>query len=373
MHVKKAREFVVIVKRQPWRRMSVTGSQEPTLAFVEPPPVATPPPVVAKPTGVDFKDGRKVLTFLLTVVTCLGAAYGGVKLSGFAFEFFEKYPVVVLGKQLRWATAGLSAAVFVTLADKIVGTSQSILGQLAKPDVKTAAWDAIKILIAFTAFGLSVLLIKADDPEPLRPEAVLLLQMKEEVPKGILPLFFSKNAKLKSSLVEVQDVANRSGDIWQEGTSLSGEKLEPQIDLLVERIQACASRANQEEPIVLQVRGFASSREFKVEGSDVARQDSDALNLRAGNDRARSTLEGLEQAVRRNGGPFVLRPLVIYDSLAEMRQDLTYMDRIWNKPIERNEDLTRRSEIRVLQAPGCAMPLLLHGDGQAPKALVAEK
>src|SRR5205814_552639 len=110
------------------------------------------------------------------------------------------------------------------------------------------------------------------------------------------------------------DVAHASGDIWAAGTAATSAQSDLVSNFLRE-LRSCA-KASSEEPIVLEVRGFASTREFTFTDKNGkptdTRPDTDDLNLRASNDRAEATQQVLAAAVKENGGPFVLRSVHQY-------------------------------------------------------------
>jgi hypothetical protein len=308
-----------------------------------------------------FAAMNPVMTGVLAVagvmVWCITGGLLGYAIGHAIGRSFAAKPFEFFGLPIKITSATLGAAVFISMAEKTLTTFHSLFEQYSKPELKRGLFDGLTIALAFAAFSFSAALFQKEltsaSSVVVTPQSALLVQLPSQRPIAVLPVLFSQNAKLKANLEKRTDVSEEQ-DIWEGGT----DKYSVQPGLVgkfLDTVVVCAHEATGEEPIVLGVRGFASSREF-LDANQKVRGDSDSLNIRASNDRAKTVQTLLTDAIKQHSRPkVVLRPAQQYTSLAAMQRDRLFLDRVPGlQPLTEEEGLTRRAEILVFEAPGCS-------------------
>ncbi len=167
---------------------------------------------------------------------------------------------------------------------------------------------------------------------------VFLLQAPASVRLTMLPVLFQANAK-----GEV--------DGWRAGIALS-QYDEEFLRTLVRSLRGCV-RGPASPAIALEVVGFASSAEFRLQGAPLA--DSARLNLEAANRRARAVSLLLER-VRDEGGAqkWLEIQTHLWPTFDEMAKNRPYDDGSGGTPQQREQELLNRSaQIRLVSAGAC--------------------
>jgi hypothetical protein len=263
------------------------------------------------------------------------------------------------------AAATLSITVFVSMAKEILAALKLAYAQLSEPTPLKVLEDAFKLLLMFVSLGFAAavaekevrqLVLNVNDGTTVHP---ILLKTGMERPVAIFPTLFPNAELLKEyddNPVPAEDVAGR--EIWRHGVELTDPQQATDIQAFIASLTRCADFVSADEPVVVQVQGFASSREFMwtdpTSKNEEPRTNSGALNLRATRDRANAVLSVLRGTSEFSRGLVRVRPEPIYATLTEMNNRRIYVDRIDGRMVEPTEQLARRAEIVVLYAPGCA-------------------
>ncbi|WP_324315620.1 hypothetical protein [Povalibacter sp.] len=278
---------------------------------------------------------------------------------------------------LKATAATISIAVFASYADKIIAALACAYRQLGRPAPIEALLEAAKLFVAFLALGFPVEIAAGEvtrimtSTDTLRLQPVMV-RATSDAPVVILPILFSKNAKLASEQANTalvpQSVLASDRSIWEEGTVLddAGEQLKA-IRTFLSMLVQCSDASAREDAVVVQVEGFASSREFETAKGGI-RDDSDQLNLRAARDRGRAVRAVVRHSPEFEAGLVRMPREPRYDSMAAMVNRRIYIDRLPGLTLEDQEALTRRAEIRVLHAPGCAGSAMVHSAKPASPA-----
>jgi hypothetical protein len=167
---------------------------------------------------------------------------------------------------------------------------------------------------------------------------VFLLQGPASVRLAMLPVLFQANAK-----GEV--------DGWRAGITLSHYD-EEFLKSLVRGLRGCV-RKSTSPVIALEVVGFASSAEFRAQGTRVA--DSSRLNLEAANRRAREVSFFLERIRDERGSEKWMEiETHLWPTFDEMAKNRPYDDGSDSAPQQREQELLNRSaQIRLVSASAC--------------------
>ena len=167
---------------------------------------------------------------------------------------------------------------------------------------------------------------------------VFLLQSPASARLALLPVLFHSNAK-----GEV--------DGWRAGIKLSDYD-ETFLKSLVLSLRGCV-RGSTSPTIALEVVGFASSAEFRAQGTAVA--DSSRLNLEAANRRAREVSSYLERIRNESGADHWMDiETRVWPTFDEMAKNRPYDDGSGSAPQQREQELLNRSaQVRLVSAGSC--------------------
>lgn len=296
--------------------------------------------------------GAAAVSLTLTGAAIVGGILIGVNIIHYLPDFAQL------------ATAGISIPFFISMSDKIVNALMCTYRQLAKPALGPILEESLKLVPIFAALGLitgaadSYLrgVASAQSAAALHP---VLLKVGTEQPIAILPVSFAENAtllpKYAGMVVSPEDIQS-TRNIWTAGVAVSTTQ-SGSIKSFISSLVQCVDAASSEEPIIVQVQGFASDREFlwRLPGKQklVARDETDALNRRAASDRRRAVEDAIRATPEFAKHIVRMRPGQDHADLNEMRNRRVYVDRINDVMQPAQENMTRRAEIGVLYAPGC--------------------
>ncbi|NJO12386.1 MAG: hypothetical protein HC872_01725 [Gammaproteobacteria bacterium] len=298
------------------------------------------------------------LVAAILVLGLMGIAIAGGLLSGTFFG--EKFSDLGLRVWIPLAAAGVSASIFITMAEEVVEALHCVYRQLFAPQLSSAAKPAARVFASLCALGFSIataeepikaLILQAD----VRP---FLLKTEVDAPVAIFPILFDRNAELSEKYKgETLPPSIIEGDenIWQAGVDLSGRQ-KKDIGKFVAALAHCWKLANEDEPLVIRVQGFASSREFGWKTQEGARRhpQSDELNMRAARDRASAVIGEIVALPEYDRNLINFRRQPLYRSLAALIDQRLTVDTLDRELDSQREDLARRAEIVVLYAPQCS-------------------
>jgi hypothetical protein len=167
---------------------------------------------------------------------------------------------------------------------------------------------------------------------------VFLLQTPGSAHLAMIPVLFQSNAK-----GEV--------DGWRAGIQLTDSD-ETFLKSLVLSLRGCARGATS-PAIALEVVGFASSAEFRAQGTALA--DSSRLNLETANRRARAVGSYLERIRNESGADHWMEINIrVWRTFDEMAKNRPFDDGSGSTPQQREQELLNRSaQVRLVSAGAC--------------------
>ena len=238
------------------------------------------------------------------------------------------------------------------------------------------------VTVISIVYGIATLReITAPPPDSVRSAQLLPLIFVDQHQTGtsnegllaIFPLTFEHNAKQDDDAsgllggwgtgVRVRIGTEQLTNGKAAGNSSVGvEDFTPPIDVLLRAMAPCGAHFNDStgsvpHKVVLRVRGFASSREFK-HATGVIESTSNERNLAVANQRARAITLALIESAKLLGvdNDFDIhdQPWPSYENggFAQMTSVRPYIDRVQSLS-EEPERLNRRAEILILDAGQC--------------------
>lgn len=268
----------------------------------------------------------------------------------------------------RMAVGAVSLTFFVSMTDRISSALLCAYKQLTEPAPLQVLEESIKLLVLFLTLGFPVaeanqwitqLEVSIDSGQRLHP---VLVKTGVDRPVAIFPVLFP-NAELDKGYdhkkVPPEDIVGRT-DLWKDktyGTNLTDSQPDA-IRSFITALIDCTDVVSADEPVLIQVQGFASSREFEWQAPDAKhkspRDESDDLNLRARRDREEAVLKVIKGTGEFHQRLIRLRPSPVVASLQDMIDRQVYVDRVRDRLIPDADTMTRRADVAVLYAPGCA-------------------
>jgi hypothetical protein len=328
------------------------------------------------------------------------------KLSNVIVKFLEVVgidsarPIEFGGQNHEWSAVDLGYGALG--GSVLLATIRDTLGELRKmvlnwSSVSTeillsASWT---VFVTFLALTLSVYgLMNAIPPatstpkdSSVQPERTPILLIDSPGVFALLPVLF-ESAGTKDEywsdayLREVgPDPILETEYVWHakdsrkatDGVTLT-DSMKADLNEFLGAIRTCAREASTARPIVLTVEGFASSRDFCRERKDLLRtvsvealdsleacagneaelkhSQSDWLNVMTANKRASVVYEHLKSNV--DSSVFEISAPLPHSDFRSMVNLRRYVDEIRGLRREDAEAVTRRVDIRVARAPGCA-------------------
>jgi hypothetical protein len=317
--------------------------------------------------GADAEKVRSLGSAAFALLLFGGAIATGVWLGDRIAQWLAN-PELGIPDPIRAATGVASITFFVAMAERILRALLCVYEQLTQPRFFQVLEEAWKLLLLFVALGFPLAVAKEEVAKLVINYVTtpsvhpILVKTGTERPLAILPILFANaelDARYQSIPVAAAAIENQP-DLFARGTRLTGKQT-TDVQLFVAALVRCTDHATADEPVIVQVQGFASSREFywldpdKQERGKVLRDESVQLNRRVRRERGAALLAAIQQTEEFSRHLIRMRPPADFATQDEMLNRRVYVDRVDEIPIRDADVMTRRAEIRVLYAPGCAV------------------